>query len=115
MSERGNAQPKYPGRPLGERITNPFERDLRALLGRPTPATVQALLGNRASYDTIRQWRCGKQRAARWATEILATELKRRAAELLAYAAPPPSPLGNVHALMAYRAHRAAQKEKARS
>lgn len=112
-------QPKYLGRPPREQVTNSFEHSLRQLLGRPTRASVEQLLGNRASYGTIRQWRCGNRKPAQWATEILATEHERRAAESLQQArtirlAASPGALGSIHALGAWRARRAAQKEKAR-
>lgn len=110
-------QPKYPGRPPKLIATNPFERALRSLLGRPTEASVMALLGNRVSYVTVRTWRCGARRPASWATTIVARALAIQARELqanLAKEAAPGRQSASIHALMAYRVHRAAQKEKAR-
>lgn len=123
MNARENMQPKYPGRPPWKPATNAFERSLRMLLGRPTPASILALIGDRAAYGAIHGWRHGRRRPALWAVEALAIEHKRRAAEqhqaatdLLHSAydqSRPPRKGGNPQALRRWRAHRAAEKAKA--
>jgi len=109
-----NMQPKYPGRPPRPIATNAFERNLRLLLGRPTPATVLAVLGNRAPYYLVRGWRDGRRKPPAWAAQMVAKALEEQRAEatadLLANIAP--GRHGN-RALTAWQAHRAAQKEKA--
>ncbi len=109
-------QPKYLGRPPRAVATNSFEQALRTLLGRPTEASIMQLLGNRVTYVTVRTWRCGARRPAKWATELLAQALAIQArklqSDLARHAAP--GRQGDIASLMAYRAHRAAQKEKAR-
>lgn len=108
-------QPKYLGRPPRALPTNAFERALRNLLGRPTPASVTALLGERAPYSSIRDWRDGRHKPPNWAREIVAKAIADRDRELLADLTQyQRTDRANIHALAAWRARRAAQKEKAR-
>jgi hypothetical protein len=108
-------QPKYVGRPPGPIATNPFERSLRLLLGRPTRASVCALLGNRAPYTSVKDWRNGRRRPPEWAARILAAAIASQQAEATAglLERVQAATRGNARPLLAWQHARAAAKEKA--
>ena len=79
---------------------------------------IRKLLGYRISLSAVKHWRAGRRNAPGWALAILDQELA--AIESAAGAARkaiaiPPQSYHSTYGLMAYRVHRAAQKEKARS
>ena len=75
-------------------VSVPFERLILRLVPSRSHRLMVELLGNRASYASIMNWRLGRRRAPRWAWETLAVRLGaiyERDAELLALARNPPS------------------------
>jgi hypothetical protein len=107
-----NVQPKYP-----EEARGLIVRDALAMLGL-TQAQAIRRLNNRPSDAVVSLWCCGKRALAQWAAQCLAQDLRSHAARLTAHARELESVAtigraGNGGALAAWRAHRAAQKEKA--
>ncbi len=106
-------QPNYHGLAPGAVVTAAMET-----LGL-TSRGVQQLLGNRTSDSLIRLWRTNRRRPPQWAVDLLATEIERdtarrtELARMLRLVAGPGRHNASIAPLIAYRAHRAAQKERA--
>jgi hypothetical protein len=86
-----------------------------------TVCAAYRLLGNRpgASESAIKSWRVGRRRPPQWAMELLADAIQAKATELTSLesrirAIGGPGRYQYNGALGRWRAHRAAQKEKAR-
>ncbi len=109
---RENAQPKYPETARGLVVRNAL-----AMLGL-TQAQAIRRLSNRPSDTAVSLWCAGRRAIAQWAAQALAQDLRWHAARLNDCARELESVatigrVGNTHGLAAWRAHRAAQKEKA--
>ncbi len=107
-------QPEYLYPPRQEDVATAFDRAMHVL--RLSNNGARQLLGNRLSLGMIKHMRAGRRNIPTWAIEIFCRELGREAAYRQAVLDSLPLAAGPGRrgaSLMAYRAHRAAQKEKA--
>lgn len=91
-----------------------FELMIRQLVPSGNRAQIRALLEHRASWSAIKHWRKRRRVTPQWALDLLRAAIRLRARAMEDVAALPGEPPPRVAlGLAAWRAQRAAEKEKA--
>lgn len=114
MPEREKTQPKYATEARGNIVRGALQ-----LLNLTQVAAIRRL-NNRPSDAFVSLWCSGKRAIPQWAAAVLASDMRSQAVRLTKHAEDLEriatvgrSGNGRGHALMAWRLHRLAQKEKA--